>query len=150
MPECAAPLLALRHVPPICALPPSNAYRLIAPLVSHKVMEASAPANGAGTTEMVNVALAAGQLPAPGTVYWYVPWGVLTGKKNPLMTEDEGSGPRQVPFRAGDPNSSSTIAKTPSVLQRVMVLEMPALGAALTETVTVAVRSVQGGIPATR
>ena len=99
---------------------------------------------------MVSVTFVAGQAPSAGTVYRYVPGGVVAGKKIPLMMAVDGSGPRHVPFRAGVPNRRLTMAKAASVPHTVMVLETPALGAVVTFTVTVAVRSVHGGIPATR
>jgi hypothetical protein len=65
------------------------------------------------------------------------------------MVVVSGKGPCHTPFETGLPSNRSTMAKGGSLLQTVIVFEMPALALPLTEMFTVAVRVVQGGTPAT-
>ena len=58
-------------------------------------------------------------------------------------------GPTQVPPAFGVPLSMEANWKTASELQTVMLLSIPALGAAVSETVTVEEAETQGGLPGT-
>ena len=63
-----------------------------------------------------------------------MPGVVVPGKKIPLITVVAGKGPVHVPFRAGEPNNRVTIEKGASVEQTVILLEIPGLELAVTNT----------------
>ena len=89
------------------------------------------------------VVVASGQVPAPVTVYVYVPPAFDVGSKVPLSPPPSADGPVQAPPASGVPPSSSNRSEDASVSQTINVPGVPAIGAILSVTVTSEVASGQ-------
>jgi len=117
--------------------------------VLHNVAFPFSPALDAGLTPIVNVDDVFGQVPVPGTVYVYVPGGVLPGMKKPSMVFVEGAGPVQTPPAAGVPVNRVIMLNPCDGLHTNMELEPPAFGGAANVTTTCELSMVHGAAPTT-
>ena len=94
----------------------------------------------------VTVALSSGQGAVPATVYTYAPASIVAGSIMPPLTAE---GPLHVPPASGVPPSCAKSEAGASLLQSVIVPSVPGSGGVLITTVTVALSSGQGAVPAT-
>jgi hypothetical protein len=138
------------QVPVAAGEPVKELNKLTAEPLEHTDNVPAAPALGGVFTVTVTVAVASAQGDVPVTVYVYVPAVLVPGVNVPRLPPVKVDGPVHEPVPAGDPVKELNRLTDEPPEHTVFVPLLPALGAVLTVTTTVAVAvGEQGDVPVT-